>query len=83
METTDSQHWIASPTSEGLERMPDMARIYKIYVCRNCGNGPEVTPCIPGCGPTAVKRGDNLRKCRECGFKGAYVALEVDAAMSP
>lgn len=50
---------------------------YTIYVCPDCGNGPEITAFIPGCGPQAIKRGDNLRRCRKCGFKGAYVALEV------
>lgn len=58
-----------------------MPTTYTIYVCPTCGSGPETTAYIPGCGPQAVKRGDNLRRCRSCGFKGGYVARR--AALLP
>jgi predicted RNA-binding Zn-ribbon protein involved in translation (DUF1610 family) len=68
-------------TYRGLEIVMSDYRTYRIFVCPNCGDGPETTAFIPGCGPRAIERGDNLRQCRECGFKGAYVALEVTPRM--
>lgn len=52
-------------------------RVYTIHVCPDCGSGPETTPLIPGCGSRAIERGDNLRHCTECGFRGEYEPLEV------